>query len=117
MFRCRFGPQRIAFRRARRSAAAWRVSGFLAKQKRARRGARAGSLEPTDDAAAVDEADRATATYLGVAGLDASDATMATTLPGDAVRVVVTYPAGSLTGLTSVVVPSRVQASAQMRRR
>jgi len=82
----------------------------------AREGARAGSLQALDDAAAQADAQAAALTFVANGGLDASKATVAVTLGGQAATVHVEYPAGSLTGFSDLVLPASARATALMRR-
>lgn len=93
----------------------------------AREGARVGSVNAVGVAGAEADAHAAALAYLDGLGLDAAGRTVAQTTPtvtvGTAslqtVRVVVTYPVGSLTGFTHPgfsLVPATVTATAQMRR-
>ncbi len=82
----------------------------------AREGARAGSLQATSDAAAQADATDAASTYLQNGGLTASNATVSIALDAASVTVSVSYPTGSLTGFTSLVLPAAARASAVMRR-
>ena len=82
----------------------------------AREGARAGSLEPSDDYAASAAARSTDENFLTGGGLDGMAATVNIDFPGNAVRVEVRYPAGSLTGFTEVIVPGTARARAEMRR-
>ncbi len=81
----------------------------------AREGARAGTLDPTDDSLAVSDATSTASTYLTKAGLTGT-AQVNATLVGNAVRVDVSYPAGSLTGFTEIIIPDAVTVRAEMRR-
>jgi Flp pilus assembly protein TadG len=91
----------------------------------AREGARVGSLtayDPDDsgkDAAAVLEAEATATAYLKNAKLPkAATATVTAAPVGNAIRVTVSYPAGSLTGFTRLIpiIPEQSQALAEMRR-
>jgi Flp pilus assembly protein TadG len=89
----------------------------------AREGARVGSLtaydpdDPGADAAAVLEAKATATAYLENANLK-STATVNAEPVGNAIRVTVSYPAGSLTGFTRLIpiIPEQSQALAEMRR-
>jgi Flp pilus assembly protein TadG len=89
----------------------------------AREGARVGSLtaydpdNPDADTAAEAEAEATVATYLTGATLKGAPVVDVTTV-GDAIRVSVSYPAGSLTGFTKLVsiIPTNSTAIAEMRR-
>jgi Flp pilus assembly protein TadG len=81
-----------------------------------REGARAGSLQYIDDSLAEAEALSAARDYLARGGLDGAKATVAVTLTEDSVRVVVDYPAGSLTGYLPIAVPASAYSLAEMRR-
>jgi Flp pilus assembly protein TadG len=92
---------------------------FFAEQvvvNAAREGARAGSLEATDDAAALADAEAAARSYLTRGGLEPTGATVAVTLGAESVSVLITYPTGSLTGLAGLAVPANARANAEMRR-
>ncbi|HEY3452396.1 MAG TPA: TadE family protein [Myxococcales bacterium] len=92
---------------------------FFAEQivvNAAREGARAGSLATLDSALAQAEATSVASEYLTRAGLDATRAVVATTVGADSVAVAITFPTGSLTGLSTVIVPSAARATAEMRR-
>ena len=92
----------------------------------AREGARVGSVNAVDAADARVDAHAAAAGYL--AGVGLTQGTVSETTPTvlvgtssvSTVRVVVTYPVGSLTGFTlpgfASLVPATVTATAQMRR-
>jgi Flp pilus assembly protein TadG len=82
----------------------------------AREAARAGSLQPTDGAAAVSDAEAACGAYLTSAGLTPAKATCAASAAGANVSVTLTYPGGSITGFTGTFVPTNVKAQVQMRR-
>ncbi len=88
----------------------------------AREAARVGSLTPYDpantaaDAAAQHEAETVATAYIqnaGLLGTPVVDVTSAASI-----RVVVSYPTGSLTGFLDLasVMPARAQAAAEMRR-
>ena len=81
----------------------------------AREGARIGSITPMETAA-NDARDTATA-YLTGSGLPAGG-TAAAVIVDDRIEVTVTYPAGSLTGFTTMVriLPLNAEAVAVMRR-
>lgn len=89
----------------------------------AREGARAGSLtlydpaNPGADTTSVGDAEAAAQNYLTTANLTKT-ATVVATPVGDAIRVTVSYPAGSLTGFLDLVpiMPTQTQAVAEMRR-
>jgi len=90
----------------------------------AREGARVGSVNAVDDAGASADAHAAATAYLNNLGLTGGTVTESTVVVGTAtlatVRVVVTYPVGSLTGFTlpgfASLVPASITATAQMRR-
>ena len=92
----------------------------------AREGARAGSVNTVDAAGAEADAHAAAIGYLAGLGLDAGSVaqTTPTVTVGTAtlhtVRVVVSYPVGSLTGFTlpgfTSLVPATITVAAQMRR-
>jgi Flp pilus assembly protein TadG len=92
----------------------------------ARVGARVGSVNAVDAAGAIADARTAARSYLDDLGLTQGgvDPTAPTVVVGGAslatVKVVVTYPVGSLTGFTlpgfSSLVPATITATAQMRR-
>ncbi|HET6413646.1 MAG TPA: TadE family protein [Anaeromyxobacter sp.] len=92
----------------------------------AREGARVGSVNAVDDAGAAADALAAANAYLTNLGLTAGTVTDSTptvvvgTSTIATVRVVVTYPVGSLTGFTlpgfASLVPASITAVAQMRR-
>ncbi|MGC4122013.1 MAG: pilus assembly protein [Myxococcales bacterium] len=79
-----------------------------------REGARAGSLATLGDASS--QASVAAAQYLTRAGLDSSRATILATPRTDSIAVSITYPTGSLTGLSTSWVPAAARADAEMRR-
>jgi Flp pilus assembly pilin Flp len=89
----------------------------------AREGARVGSLtaydpaKPGADTTAAAEATNTVRTYLTGATLKSAPTVNVTTV-GDAIRVSVSYPAGSLTGFTKLVsiIPTNSTAIAEMRR-
>src|SRR6266545_6445140 len=76
----------------------------------AREAARAGSLEGTDAALAVSDAQVACTAYVTNAGLDktkaACTATADTGCPSNCVSVTLTYPAGSMTGFLTSIMPA-----------
>ncbi len=80
-----------------------------------REAARVGTLAPQIDDGIAD-ANATAAAYLTLNGLDASLATIDVTPVGDAVRVELSYPVGSLTGYAEIVVPDAARARAEMRR-
>ena len=91
----------------------------------AREGARAGSLE-LDATVSASMARSTVGNYLSGAGLDPNDPGLVVNVnvtdegtaanPMSTVRVDVSYPAGSLTGFTEVIIPDMANATAQMRR-
>lgn len=88
----------------------------------AREAARVGSLtvfdpaNPAADAAARAEAEGAASAYVANAGLAGTPAVAVTS--GASIRVVVSYPTGSITGFLDLVpiMPAQAQATAEMRR-
>src|SRR5689334_15637197 len=75
----------------------------------AREGARAGTLHETA-AEGVSDANTTAAAYLSLNGLDPGRATLNVTPAGDAIRVEISYPVGSLTGYSEIVVPDAARA-------
>jgi Flp pilus assembly protein TadG len=80
----------------------------------AREAARAASVAPTDliNSSATD----AMNTALTAGSLDPSKATSSVTVTVDSVVVTVSYPAGTLTGVTFIPLPSVAFGRAEMRR-
>lgn len=83
----------------------------------AREGARAGSLQAANDATALTNATtRARACLTGLKNPSTATVTAAMGTGNASVIVNISYPTGSLTGFTKVVVPGAAKASAEMRR-
>jgi Flp pilus assembly protein TadG len=82
----------------------------------AREGAREGSLEITNATLAQTNATNTARNFINLAGLNGGLATISSTAVGNAIRVNISFPAGSLTGFTQIVMPTAVVAQAEMRR-
>lgn len=82
----------------------------------AREGARAGSLQAQNDAAAQTEAARSATAYLTNGGLTASNASVNVVLEAGSVAVDIRYPTPSLTGMSDIFLPANAHAVAEMRR-